>query len=345
MHFGAPMLRVVKPVQSDGRIIGFVELAQKADNLLKYLHREDDVEITLSIHKKLLKQETWESGMQMEGGEHDWDRFPGDVIAYSSVKPLPEDLLEPHLGNYDVRDHRQRFKVRTGGRLWRTAYTPVMDASGRDIGDLTVMLDVTDLQGDFRHTMLGAGALTMVLVIFFLNTLLRKTDQRVFAQQRERYHARLMRDLAAHREKIREGERASIAREIHDQLGQCLTGLRLEANLFKRRLGPEQSELTLQVASMIDIIDTTLDTVRNITAALRPAVLDMGLVPAAEWLLSDTARRAGLEYQFDVDEIEECQPERRAGHGAVPHSSGGADQYRPPCESCAGAREHQESGA
>lgn len=308
-YFGIPVLRVVKPIQSGGKIIGFVELAQKTERLLKWLHREDNVEIAFSIHKKWLKREIWESGMQMEGEERDWDRFPGDVIAYRSVKPLPEGLLKPHLGSYGAHVYGQHFEVRTGGRLWRTAYTPIIDASGVDIGDLTVMLDVTDLQDAFRRTMAGAGALTMVLLIFlifFLYTLLKKTDQRILAQQRERYRARLMRDLAAHREKIREGERTSIAREIHDQLGQCLTGLRLEANLFKRRLGPKQAELMAHVTAMIDIIDTTLDTVRNITAALRPAVLDMGLVPAAEWLLSDTARRAGLEYQFDADDVEEC---------------------------------------
>jgi len=305
-YSGIPMLRVVKPVKFDGKLIGFVELTQNTGRLLEWLHREDNVEIVFSIHKKLLKQEAWENGMQMEGEEHEWNLFPGDVIAYSSVRPLPEYLLKPHLGNYDVRDHNQRFEVQKDGRLWRTAYTPIMDASGRDIGDLTVMLDVTDLQGAFRRTMAGAGALTTVLLIFLLYTLLKKTDQRILAQQRERYQARLVRDLAAHREKIREGERTSIAREIHDQLGQCLTGLRLEANLFKRRLGPEQPELMAHVISMIDIIDTTLDTVRNITTALRPAVLDMGLVPAAEWLLSDTAKRAGLKYHFDADDIEEC---------------------------------------
>lgn len=304
---GIPMLRAVKPVWSDGKIIGFAELARNAETLLKQLHREDNVEIAFSIHKKLLKREAWENSMQTGGKRHDWDRFPGDVIAYSSVEPSPENLLKPHLGKYDIRDHNQRFETPDGGRLWRTAFTQVIDASGNDIGDLTVMLDVTDLQKTFRRTMASASVLVIALMIFSLYILLKKTDQRILAQQRERYHARLMRDLAAHREKIREGERTSIAREVHDQLGQCLTGLRLEANLFKRSLGPEQPELMQRIQSMIGIIDTTLDTVRNITAALRPMVLDMGLIPAAEWLLSDTARRAGLECHFDAGDINECQ--------------------------------------
>lgn len=309
-YFGIPVLRVVKPIQSDGKIIGFVELAKKTEKLLKWLHRESNVEIAFSIHKNLVNREIWESGMQMEGKEPDWDLFPSDVIAYRSVWPLPEGLLEPHLGKYGQHEYGRHFEVRTGGRLWRTGYTPIIEASGRDIGDLTVMLDVTDLQEEFRRTMAGAGILTMVLLIFlifFLYTLLKKTDQRILTQQRERYRARLMQDLAAHREKIREGERTSIAREIHDQLGQCLTGLRLEAGLFKRLLGPKQTELMLHATSMIDIIDTTLSTVRDITTALRPAVLDMGLVPAAEWLLADTAKRAGLEYHFEADDIEECR--------------------------------------
>lgn len=309
-YFGIPVLRVVKPIQSNGKIIGFVELAKKSERLLKWLHRENNVEIAFSIHKNLINREVWEAGMQMEGREPDWGLFPGDVLVYRSAQPLPEGLLEPHLGGYGEHEYGRHFEVLADGRLWRTAYTPVIEASGRDIGDLTVMLDVTDLQGEFRRTMAGAGILTMLLLIFlifFLYTLLKKTDQRILAQQRERYRAKLIQDLAAHREKIREGERTSIAREIHDQLGQCLTGLRLEASLFKRLLGPKQTELMLHATSMIDIIDTTLSTVRNITTALRPAVLDMGLVPAAEWLLADTAKRAGLEYHFEADDIEECR--------------------------------------
>ena len=308
-YFGIPVLRVVKPIQSNGKIIGFVELAKKTEGLLKWLHREHNVEIAFSIHKRLINQEIWEAGMRMEGREPDWDLFSGDAIVYRSVQPLPEGLLEPHLGEYGDHEYGRHFEVRTGGRLWRTAYTPVIEASGRDIGDLTVMLDVTDLQDEFRRTMAGAGTLAtllLIFLIFFLYTLLKKTDQRIIAQQRDIYHAGLMRDLAAHREKIREGERTSIAREIHDQLGQCLTGLRLEANLFKRSLGPGQPELMQRIQSMIGIIDTTLDTARNITTALRPMVLDMGLIPAAEWLLSDTAKRAGLECHLDAGNIDEC---------------------------------------
>jgi len=309
-YFGIPVLRVVKPIHSNGKIVGFVELAKTSEGLLKLLHRESNVEIAFSIHKNLINREVWESGMRTESKEPDWDRFPGDVIDYGSMRPLPEGLLGPHLGAYGQHEYGQHFEVWAGGRLWRTGYTPIIEASGRDIGDLTVMLDVTDLQETFRHTMAGAGIMTMALLIFLifsLYILLRKTDQRILAQQRERYQAKLVRDLAAHREKIREAERTSIAREIHDQLGQCLTGLRLEASLCKRLIDQEQPELMLHITSMVEIIDFTLDTVRNITAALRPAVLDMGLVPAAEWLLSDTAKRAGLEYHFDADDIEECR--------------------------------------
>jgi signal transduction histidine kinase len=103
-----------------------------------------------------------------------------------------------------------------------------------------------------------------------------------------------LRELAAHHERIREEERTRIAREIHDELGQCLTALRMDAAMIGIRFGEGNPVLEHQVAWMKKTIDTTIDVVRNLATTLRPGALDMGLVTAAEWLLSGFEERAQI---------------------------------------------------
>ncbi len=103
-----------------------------------------------------------------------------------------------------------------------------------------------------------------------------------------------LRELAAHHEKIREAERSRIAREVHDELGQYLTALRMDAAVLGIRFGARDPELDLLARGMKDTIDTTIGMVRNVVAALRPGALDMGLVSAAEWLLAGFEERTGI---------------------------------------------------
>lgn len=104
----------------------------------------------------------------------------------------------------------------------------------------------------------------------------------------------MLRELAAHHERIREEERARIAREIHDELGQYLTALRMDTALLRIRFGKDNPALDQQVTAMTRNIDTTIGAVRDIAAALRPGALDMGLVSAAEWLLGGFEERTGI---------------------------------------------------
>lgn len=103
-----------------------------------------------------------------------------------------------------------------------------------------------------------------------------------------------LRELAAHHEKVREAERTRIAREIHDELGQYLTALRIDIAMLRIRFGVGNPELKRQVVAMNRTIDTTIGVVRDLATSLRPGVLDMGLVSAAEWLLSGFKERTQI---------------------------------------------------
>jgi PAS domain S-box-containing protein len=105
-----------------------------------------------------------------------------------------------------------------------------------------------------------------------------------------------MRALSARVESIREEERTGIAREIHDELGQALTALRMDVAWVTRRLGADSPRqiITEKLQSMSKAIDGIVDDVRRISAELRPGVLDdLGLVAALEWQAQEWEGRTG----------------------------------------------------
>jgi signal transduction histidine kinase len=102
-----------------------------------------------------------------------------------------------------------------------------------------------------------------------------------------------LRRLAAHLISVREEERAHIAREIHDELGQVLTGIKMEVGWLQKRL--TEPQLLEKTESMSKLIDSTVQTVRKIATGLRPEMLDdMGLVAAIGWQAKDFQKRTGI---------------------------------------------------
>jgi signal transduction histidine kinase len=117
-----------------------------------------------------------------------------------------------------------------------------------------------------------------------------------------------LRRLAAHLISIREEERAHIAREIHDELGQVLTGLKMEVTWLAKRL--KEKPLIDKTDTMCALIDSTVQTVRKIATGLRPEMLDdMGLVAAVGWQAKEFQKRTGIrcraslppEAKLDID--------------------------------------------
>jgi len=92
-----------------------------------------------------------------------------------------------------------------------------------------------------------------------------------------------------------EMERAAIARELHDELGQVLTALRMDAVWLQKRLEYNDPQAAERALTLCDLIDKTIDEVRAIALRLRPSVLDdLGLIPALEWYTTDLEKRSGI---------------------------------------------------
>ena len=110
------------------------------------------------------------------------------------------------------------------------------------------------------------------------------------------------RALASRRDKERELERKHIARELHDELGQFLTALRMRASLLRVRFGAGNPLLVESVAEMTLLVDRTLGVIRDVASALRPAALDMGVVSALEWLAQEFSKHSGIACNLQLDE-------------------------------------------
>jgi len=103
-----------------------------------------------------------------------------------------------------------------------------------------------------------------------------------------------LRELAAHLESAREEEKAHIAREVHDELGQMLTVLRLEMSMCEIGFAHLDPKLHDRLHSMKRLIEQTFQIVRDVASALRPPILDAGIVSAVEWQMRRFEQRSQI---------------------------------------------------
>jgi signal transduction histidine kinase len=105
--------------------------------------------------------------------------------------------------------------------------------------------------------------------------------------------------LTEHLQNIREEERTHIAREIHDELGQQLTVLKMDASWLNKKIITTDESIKEKLKDLLELLDGTVRTVRKISSELRPSLLDdMGLVAAMEWHLKEWEKRASVKTKF-----------------------------------------------
>lgn len=110
-----------------------------------------------------------------------------------------------------------------------------------------------------------------------------------------------LRALSCHLQEVREEERARIAREIHDELGQVLAILAMEMALLEGELSSQRIDLHQKAAAMGTLIDSTIRTVQRVSAELRPVILDdLGLGAAIQWHVGDFQKRTGIRCDVHI---------------------------------------------
>ena len=110
-----------------------------------------------------------------------------------------------------------------------------------------------------------------------------------------------LRSLTKRLRAVREEERTMMAREIHDQLGQALTSLKIDLSWLLDKLPKNQKAARGRASSMISVVDTTLESVHDLSSRLRPAILDdLGLEAAIEWQAQEFTSRTGCNCKLDL---------------------------------------------
>lgn len=143
----------------------------------------------------------------------------------------------------------------------------------------------------------------------FLQATVNDISERKKLENEIRKSRQLLRELVKRNEFSREEERKYIAREVHDELGQILTVLRMDVTWITLCFGEKNQELVLKTQRMNALLDQASRAVRNIVSNLRPTALDMGLIHAIRWLCNEFSAHTGgncvlhtVENHIELDE-------------------------------------------
>jgi len=195
------------------------------------------------------------------------------------------------------------WRVRKDGSLFwaNVIITALRDPKGKLLGYAKLTRDMTE-----QHQRVGAlrkaneelelRVVRRTAVLSRVNQELRKEiAERKFAEEKLRTSLEQLRALAARLQSVREEERTHVAREIHDELGQACTAIKMDLALIGRRATPEQTQLRAKVNSAMQLTDDMIATLRRIASELRPRMLDdLGLSAALESQAQEFETRTGV---------------------------------------------------
>lgn len=228
---------------------------------------------------------TWNPAAERLFGYRAEEMIGRDISLLYSPHTPPEhrDLMarairgEPVMGFETVRRRKDGSDVNVAITL-----SAVRDAAGQVISSSAIYRDITE-----RKRMEAQ--------------LLRSLHDQREAEVEVRESRDRLRELSAALQTIREEEKTRIARELHDELGQALTALKMDTAAIESELDHAQAALRKRTADMKQLIDTTVTSVRRISADLRPVMLDnLGLVPTLEWLTREFSKRTGIEVELNI---------------------------------------------
>jgi len=205
---------------------------------------------------------------------------PDQAIGTSLDRLIPERFRAAH------RAHIERF-ASTGETSRRMGLQTALWALRADGTEFPIEASIS------QATVGGRKLLTVML---------RDITERTKAEQEIRRAHDELRELAQAMHEVRESERTRIARELHDELGQALTALKMDVDLLGETISRDRTDLLERTNAMRELLDSTVATTRRISSDLRPLVLDdLGLGAAAEWLAQTFTQRTHVPCDLEVD--------------------------------------------
>ncbi len=189
-----------------------------------------------------------------------------------------------------------------GSRFWaNVVITALRDSDGALLGFAKITRDTTETRD--RAEALNRDKELLELRVQQRTAVLTRLNNEMRTEIAERQHAEeelrksrdQLRALAARLQSVREEERAYISREIHDELGQACTAIKMDLALIARKMTKRQIALRAKVDSSIQLVDGTIVTLRRLASELRPRTLDdLGLPAALEAHAQDFESRTGI---------------------------------------------------
>lgn len=185
--------------------------------------------------------------------------------------PISRILRGEHVHQEEIR---AKFKATSEERILSCNGSPIRDENGNIVMGLLSSADITERKRTEEA--------------------LRGSEK--VALQREQFQA-----LAERLRRAREEERTRVARDLHDQIGQILTAIKLDLTWMNRRLPKANGELRERLHSTIGLLNEGVQSVRKICSGLRPGVLDdLGLAAAIEWQANEFGSRTGIDCMVSV---------------------------------------------
>jgi signal transduction histidine kinase len=159
-----------------------------------------------------------------------------------------------------------------------------------------------------RALMSGVALVNVCLLVFASMLLARQARRRAeltaqLATENEELERRVqnrtaeLSALSNHLQQLTEKEKASLARELHDELGGVLIAVKMDVAWLQKRASVGEPEIEARWKRLLELLDEGVDVKRRIVENLRPTLLDnMGLLPAVRWITQETCQHAGLQY-------------------------------------------------
>ncbi|MCP3952657.1 MAG: PAS domain S-box protein, partial [Desulfobacterales bacterium] len=181
---GTFTLRVVRPIFDSDGLVGYLELGKEIEDILTGIHQVHRIELAVTIHKNALDRAKWEMGMKMLDRQADWSRFAETVLIYSSLDlfPSPFDRFVEKTGH--THDHGPMDTELNGGP-WQVLGHTLTDVSGKEVGNLFIMMDISDSRTTTRALFFKALAISIPILsglLVFLYVFLRRTDTSISEQ-------------------------------------------------------------------------------------------------------------------------------------------------------------------
>jgi len=200
------------------------------------------------------------------------------------------------------RDEGWRTR-KDGSRFWASVViTALRNARGDLQGFAKLTRDMTEQREKLDALNKAKQELELrveqrTAVLLRVNEELRtEVAERELAEEKLKMSLEQLRALAARLQLVREEERTNVAREIHDELGQACTAIKMDLALIGRRATKRQTQLQTKVLSAMQLADNMISSLRRIASELRPGTLDdLGLTAALEWQAQEFQSRTGVE--------------------------------------------------